>query len=105
MYRPRYRNAEVPGLESYAGGSESRLIGVYPVLSPCGGHVWAVMGLGTCSASSGRVGVMWEPCGVHVVAMWRASSVYSPEVLKGVDYKYWGYVTAALTALCVAVNV
>ena len=67
--------------------------------------MWAVMGLDTCSASSGRVRIMWEPCGVRVVAMWRESSVYSPEVLKGVKDKYWGYVTAALTALCVAVNV
>ena len=67
--------------------------------------MWAVMDLDTCSAGSGRVGIMWKPCGVRVVAMWRESSVYSPEVLKGVDYKYWGYVTATLTALCVAVNV
>ena len=52
--------------------------------------MWAVMGLDTCSASSGRVRIMWEPCGVRVVAMWRESSVYSPEVLKGVDYKYIG---------------
>ena len=52
--------------------------------------MWAVMGLDTCSASSGRVRIIWEPCGVHVVAMWCESSVYSPEVLKGVDYKYWG---------------
>ena len=70
MYRPRYRSAEVPGLESYAGGSESRLIGVYHVLSPCGGHVWAVMGLDTCSASrrarKGCVGTMWRTCGSHV---------------------------------------
>ena len=51
--------------------------------------MWAVMGLDTCSASGGRVGVMWEPCGVRVVAMWRALSVYSPKVLKGVRYKYW----------------
>ena len=67
--------------------------------------MWTVMGLDTCSASSGRVKVMWEPCGMRVVAMWRESSVYSPEVLKGVEYKYLEYVTSALTAPCIAVNV
>ena len=82
---PRYR-----ALSHMPGDRSPGLIGVYHVLNPCGGHVWAVMGLNTCSASSGHVGIMWGPCGVRVVAMWCESSVYSPEVLKGVKYKYWG---------------